>query len=119
MSKVKKLAEEIGLGNNVIDAFRDIVEVKNKDLLQENANVDGQTPMGQMGKFASDSSKFSTKQHLLAPHVRQAIEENFIHPHDLDFYATGTTTCCQIPLGKILKDGFNTGHGHMREPNSI
>ena len=116
---MKQLAKGIDLDHDLINAFIDIVEVKNKDLLQENANVDGQTPMGQMGKFASESSKFYTKQYLLAPHVRQAIEENFIHPHDLDFYATGTTTCCQIPLGKILQDGFNTGHGHMREPNSI
>lgn len=27
--------------------------------------------------------------------------------------------CCQIPLGKLLKEGFNTGHGHIRQPNSI
>src|SRR5690625_3151700 len=75
--------------------------------------------MEQMGKFASESSKFYTREFLLQPKVRQAMEENYIHPHDLDFYATGTTTCCQIPLGKILKNGFNTGHGHMREPTSI
>src|SRR5690625_1569360 len=75
--------------------------------------------MEQMGKFASESSKFYTKEFLLQPKVKKAIEENYIHPHDLDFYATGTTTCCQIPLGRILKNGFNTGHGHMREPSSI
>lgn len=27
--------------------------------------------------------------------------------------------CCQIPLGKLLKEGFNTGHGYIRQPNSI
>lgn len=27
--------------------------------------------------------------------------------------------CCQIPLGKLLERGFNTGHGHIRQPNSI
>ncbi len=28
-------------------------------------------------------------------------------------------TCCQIDLVKLLKDGFSTGHGHLREPNDI
>jgi ribonucleoside-triphosphate reductase len=36
----------------------------------------------------------------------------------LDFY-TLTETCCQIPLDKLFKDGFNTGHGFLREPGSI
>lgn len=27
--------------------------------------------------------------------------------------------CCQIDLGKVLSGGFSTGHGFLREPNSI
>lgn len=30
-----------------------------------------------------------------------------------------TETCCQIDLIKLFKDGFCTGHGYIREPNSI
>lgn len=114
-----KLATKSVEVDKLLEAFADIVEVKNQDLLQENANVDGQSPMGQMGKFASESGKYYAKEFLLRPEVKQAIEENYLHPHDLDYLPTGTTTCCQIPLGKILKGGFNTGHGHMREPNDI
>lgn len=105
--------------DDLMTTLTDIVEVQNQDLLQENANVDGQTPMGQMGKFSSETSKFYAKEFLLSSEVRKAIDENYLHPHDLDFLPTGTTTCCQLPLGNILKGGFNTGHGHMREPNSI
>lgn len=105
--------------HHLMDTFSEIVETSNQDLLQENANVDGQTPMGQMGKFASESSKFYTAESLLSPDANRAMKENYLHPHDLDFYATGTTTCCQIPLGDLLRDGFHTGHGHMREPGSI
>ena len=36
----------------------------------------------------------------------------------MDFY-TLTMTCCQIDLVKLLKGGFSTGHGHLREPNDI
>lgn len=105
--------------NDLIHALTEVVEVSNQDLIQENANVDGASPMGQMSKFGSESAKFFAKEKLLSDDVIQMMEENFIHPHDLDFYPTGTTTCAQIPLGKILKDGFNTGHGFMREPNDI
>ena len=41
-----------------------------------------------------------------------------IHIHDKDFYML-TETCCQIDLLKLFKDGFSTGHGHLREPMSI
>lgn len=37
---------------------------------------------------------------------------------DLEFYSF-TTTCTQISLTKLFKNGFNTGHGHLRSPNSI
>ena len=30
-----------------------------------------------------------------------------------------TETCCQIDLIKLFKDGFCTGHGYLREPQSI
>lgn len=30
-----------------------------------------------------------------------------------------TTTCCQIDLLKLFEGGFSTGHGVLREPNSI
>ncbi|WP_112182143.1 MULTISPECIES: anaerobic ribonucleoside triphosphate reductase [Paraliobacillus] len=103
----------------LLQSLDDIVYASNQDLIQENANVDGQSPMGQMSKFGSEAAKHYAKQKMLSTDVSQAIADNFIHPHDLDFMPTGTTTCCQIPLGKILKDGFNTGHGYMREPNDI
>ncbi len=34
-------------------------------------------------------------------------------------FLTLTTTCCQIDLERLFKDGFSTGHGHLREPNDI
>lgn len=105
--------------SKLLDEFEEIVRSSNQDLIQENANVDGKSPMGMMGLFASTSAKFYATQNLLSEDVKQAYLDGYIHIHDLDFYASGTTTCCQIPLGKLLKDGFDTGHGYMREPNSI
>lgn len=30
-----------------------------------------------------------------------------------------TLNCLQQDLGKTLKGGFDTGHGYLREPNSV
>ncbi len=100
-------------------SLHEIIDGGNKDLMQENANVDGRSPMGMMGKMASESARWYAVERLLSPDVREAMDNNLLYPHDLDFYASGTTTCCQIPLGKLLRLGFNTGHGHMREPQDI
>lgn len=102
-----------------LNSLDEIIYYGNHDLIQENANVDGNSPMGIMSKVSSEVAKYYTKQRILSEYVREAIDENYIYPHDLDFFITGTTTCCQIPLGKVLKGGFNTGHGYIREPNDI
>ncbi|WP_188388690.1 anaerobic ribonucleoside triphosphate reductase [Priestia taiwanensis] len=103
----------------LIEAFHHIVKVDNQDLMQENANVDGRSPMGQLGKFGSEGARVYATTYLLSDVTKEAMRENIIYPHDLDFYVTGTTTCSQIPLGKLLENGFNTGHGYMREPKDI
>ena len=55
---------------------------------------------------------------MLNPKHSEAHRNGDIHIHDLDFY-TLTTTCCQIDLLKLFEGGFSTGHGVLREPNSI
>ena len=55
---------------------------------------------------------------ILDPAHAKAHREGDIHIHDLDFL-TLTTTCCQIVLLKLFRDGFSTGHGFLREPNDI
>ena len=48
------------------------------------------------------------------------IRENInSHIHDLDFMPMGTTTCMQIDIAKLFKNGFSTGHGHLRAPKDI
>lgn len=98
--------------------IKEIVGAENQDLIQENANTDGKSPMGIMSLIASSTAKEYSME-MLSDDVREAFNEGYIHIHDFDFYATGTTTCCQIPLGKVLGGGFNVGNCFMREPQSI
>jgi len=88
------------------------------DLKRDNANIDGNTPMGTMLKFGSESAKDYYEKYILTRQQSDAHHLGDIHIHDFDFY-TLTTTCCQIDISKLFDGGFSTGHGHLREPNSI
>ena len=74
--------------------------------------------MGSMLKFGSEGSKQFYDMFVLNPAHAKAHREGDIHIHDLDFL-TLTTTCCQIQLSTLFKNGFSTGHGVLREPNDI
>lgn len=104
----------------LMNAYEGITSLDNKDIdmIRENANIDGVTPMGSMLKFGSESAKEYYLLKMLNPEHAEAHRDGWIHIHDLDFYSF-TTTCCQIDLTKLFKDGFTTGHGHLREPQSI
>ncbi len=93
---------------------------EDSDVKRSNANVDGNSAMGKMLQFGAEGSKVFAKSLLLRPDIAAAHDSGDIHIHDLDFYATGTLTCCQSdPFVLFENGGFNTGHGHLRTPNSI
>ena len=106
-SKLVKVFDEI--------TFSDALD---SDVKRENANIDGDTPMGAMLKYGSESAKDYFLKFLLSPDQAEAHRDGYIHIHDFDFYAL-TMTCCQIDLIKLFKGGFSTGHGFLREPNDI
>lgn len=91
---------------------------QDEDIKRENANIDGDTAMGTMLKYGSEGSKFFIDQYILPEKIAHAHQNGDIHIHDKDFYML-TETCCQIDLIKLFKKGFSTGHGYLREPNSI
>lgn len=93
-------------------------DAKENDLKRENANIDGDTPMGMMLKFGSESAKNYFTNAVISPDQAKAHQSGDIHIHDFDFY-TLTETCCQIDVIKLFKGGFHTGHGFVREPNDI
>ncbi len=108
MHKFLKTLEGLGLKSS-----------NEEDTKRENANVDGDTAMGTMLQYGSTVSKEFAKSYLMKKRFAEAHDNGEIHIHDMDFLPMGTTTCMQIDLSKLFKNGFSTGHGHLREPNDI
>lgn len=94
-------------------------EAIDEDSKRENANVDGNSPMGMMLQFGSTVSKEYAKAYLMDEAFYHAHDSGQIHIHDMDFLPMGTTTCMQINLKKLFENGFSTGHGHLRPPKHI
>ena len=101
------------------EVFLDIVNVKSTDVTRENANMNADTPAGMMMKFASETTKPFVDDYLLSPEVREAVEHNYLHIHDKDYYPTKSLTCVQHPLDNILNCGFIAGHGASRPAKRI
>ena len=93
-------------------------DARDSDVKRENANIDGNTAMGTMLKYGSESAKQFYEMCVLNPRHSAMHKSGDIHIHDLDFL-TLTTTCTQIDLDKLFTGGFCTGHGFLREPNHI
>ena len=95
-----------------------VLQAKDSDLKRDNANINGDSPMGAMLQYGANTAKEYNLEYLVDPEIAKLHRDGWIHIHDLDFYAW-TTTCTQIELRKLFKNGFNTGHGHLRAPKSI
>lgn len=95
-----------------------VLQAKDSDLKRDNANINGDSPMGAMLQYGANTAKEYNLEYLIKPAIAKLHRDGWIHIHDLDFYAW-TTTCTQIELRKLFKNGFNTGHGHLRAPKSI
>ena len=94
------------------------VDARMSDMKRDNANIDGNTAMGSMLQIGTAGAKAYNENYLLTEQQAKAHRGGDIHIHDFDFYAL-TTTCTQIDLLRLFEGGFSTGHGFLREPQSI
>ncbi len=108
------------MNTRLMKTYEDITfkSASDSDMKRENANINGDSAMGSMLKFGSEGAKQFYEMYVLNPKHSEAHQNGDIHIHDMDFL-TLTTTCCQIDLLELFRDGFSTGHGVLREPMDI
>lgn len=108
------------MDSSLMKSFEEITftDPENSEVKRENANIDSSTAMGTMLKYGSEGAKNFNLLYMMSQDTAEAHRNGDIHIHDLDFL-TLTETCCQIPIDKLFKGGFNTGHGFLREPGGI
>lgn len=105
--------------SKIISELDSIASAEANDITKENANMNADTPSGMMYKAASQRSKDYALKRLISPKFALLHREGYIHIHDLDYYWTGSLTCLQHPLDRILSKGFKAGHGESRPAHRI
>ena len=115
-----KHAQRRDAQRNLMDTYKEIffADSEDVDFKRDNANINADASMGIMLKLGAEGSKVFVDNYVLPEEFARADKENWIHIHDKDFSLI-TLNCCQIDLLKLFHGGFSTGHGFLREPNSI
>ena len=116
----QKHAERRNASQKLMEGYSNLLfaDAEDMDLKRDNANINSDGSMGIMLKLGTEGAKSFVDNYFLSEDVAQADKENWIHIHDKDFSLI-TLNCCQIDLGKLFNGGFSTGHGFLREPNSV
>ena len=99
--------------NNIYNNLRNSLS----NFSSNNANIK-KSPSGKMLNFGSTISNAYTIEEVLNPIFAKNHIAGNIHIYDLDYY-NFTVNCLQVPLEKLLKEGFNTGNGYIRSPKRI
>jgi ribonucleoside-triphosphate reductase len=99
--------------SEMMNAVSEILQETNRD----NANV-GNSPSAKVLQISEIASKNYYLKRVLPEKEAKAHINGDIYIHDLSWYGK-TLTCLQIPLDKLLREGFNNGHGHIRSPKGI
>jgi len=99
--------------SELMNSVSEILQETNRD----NANV-GNSPSAKVLQISEIASKNYYLKRVLPEKEADAHINGDIYIHDLSWYGK-TLTCLQIPLDKLLRDGFNNGHGYIRPPKGI
>lgn len=116
----KKHQEQREATQKLMEQYKNIlfVDADEDDSKRENANINTNSPMGIMLKLGTEGAKVYANYYQLPEEFAVAEREGWWHKHDEDFSFI-TFNCLMQDLSKLFKHGFNTGHGYVREPNSI
>lgn len=106
--------------NKLAKTFSEIINISDNDTKKSNANIDGNTPAGQMYIFGSESSKDHACKFLINPKYVQAHEQGFIHIHDMDYYSMKAWNCNHMSLKDLFSHEYiYTNDSIMRKPKRI
>lgn len=104
--------------NKLVDELVNI-SAEDNDEARENANVNANSTMGSLLKIGEATLKaYALRNHLISPKFAEMFKQGIIHIHDLALGCL-TINCIFIPLAKLSRHGFSTGHGFLRPPATI
>lgn len=94
-------------------------KIENKNIENQNANVDEASFGGRIGEASNELLKQYALDYCVSKKSKKRHLNNEIYIHDLASYAVGNHNCLTVPFDDLLAKGFNTRQTDVRPANSI
>ena len=106
--------------NSNIELYNGVLDkLAAKHVQNQNANIDENSFGGRMGEANILVLKDVALKFKMSDKTRNDHVQNIVYQHDSEHWSTGMTNCLQLPIDKILKDGFTFRQGDVRTPKHI
>ena len=86
---------------------------------RENGNLDENTFSAKNSKIASAIGEEFSRVEIVSKDILEAFDKGYIAIHDFGSYHLGSHNCTTIDLEDLLKGGFKTKNGGVRQPKSV
>lgn len=96
-----------------------LLNLTNKDVLNENSNKQSQLASTQRDLIAGEVSKYISRKKLIPKDIIEAHDKGLIHLHDLDYFLQPITNCELIPLDDMFKNGTVINKKMIETPKSL
>lgn len=91
----------------------------NQDVMEENSNKNAALASTQRDLMAGEVSKDITRRVLLPDNIKFAIDNRWIHWHDMDYTAQSIFNCCLCDIKNILKNGTVINNVLIESPRNF
>ena len=105
--------------NTTDNQILSLIECKNEEAKQENANKNPTVNSVQRDYMAGEVSKDITRRILLPQDIVEAHEQGLIHFHDMDYFAQHMHNCDLVNLEDMLQNGTVITGTLIEKPHSF
>lgn len=106
--------------SNALDAkILTLVDNKNEEVKQENANKNPTVAATQRDYIAGELSRDITNRILLPKDVVEAHNKGIIHFHDADYFVNHIFNCCLVNIEDMLQNGTVISKTKIEKPHSF
>lgn len=105
--------------NTTDESIIELLEEKNKDVMEENSNKNAIIASTQRDLIAGEVSKDIARRKLIPEELVQAHDEGAIHIHDMDYIIQPMFNCCLVNMKEMLDHGTVVNGKLIETPKSF
>lgn len=105
--------------NKLETSITTLLERKNEDLQDENANKSATVAYTQRDLIAGETSKYMSGKFYIPEYIMNAHNKGILHFHDLDYYIQNIFNCCLVNIDDMLHNGTVINDKMIESPTNF